>query len=71
MQAQALDSQEEFWVIQRQVYRRGSKSSWKTISPPLSYDEALSQMRKLPADTSRLMTGIAEYFSINCIQREV
>ncbi|WP_462386647.1 hypothetical protein [Acidovorax sp. Q11] len=65
-----LDSEEK-WVIQRRVYRRGDKCSWKTISPPTSYGEALKELFKLPAETARLMAGIEEYFPINSIQREV
>lgn len=71
MQAQALDNQAEFWVIQRRVFKRGNKSSWKTISLPLDYKEALIQMRKFPAETARLMTGITEYFPLHSIQREI
>lgn len=70
---QILDSgnQDELWVIQRQIYKRGAKCSWKTISPPLEYRAALSQMSEFPAETTRLMTGISEYLPVNSIQREV
>ncbi|MGN8004034.1 hypothetical protein ACTJKQ_12650 [Acidovorax sp. 22279] len=65
-----LDSEEK-WVIQRRVYRRGEKCSWRTISPPINYGEAVSELFKFPAETTRLMTGIEEYFPINSIQREI
>lgn len=65
-----LDSDEK-WVIQRRIYRRGEKCSWKTISSPTNYSEAVRELLKLPAETARLMTGIEEYIPINSIQREV
>ena len=61
----------EKWVVQRQVYRRGSKCSWKTISLPIDYRDALNELLKFPPETTRLMTGVEEYFYINSIQREI
>lgn len=62
---------EEKWVIQRRVYRRGEKCSWRTVSAPINYREAVSELLKFPAETTRLMSGIEEYFPINSIQREI
>lgn len=68
MQAPESD---ELWVIQRRVFQRANKCSWKTISPPLDYQRAVRELSRYPAETTRLMTGIAEYFPINSVQREI
>lgn len=71
MQIQDSGNQDELWVIQRKINKRGAKCSWKTISPPLDYQIAVRELSRYPAETARLMTGIVEYFPINSIQREI
>jgi len=58
------------WVLQRRVYRRSNKCSWKTISAPMEFGSAMQILSPLPLETYRLMSGIEDFFAINSIQRE-
>lgn len=62
---------DELWVVQRCVYRRGGKSTWKTITNPISFREAFNESHEYPSETTRLMTGIQEYFHFGALQREI
>jgi len=67
-----LDSsaETETWIIQRRVYRRGNKCSWKTIAGPVDFKSAMQILNPLPIETSRLLSGVKEFFIIGSIQRE-
>lgn len=62
---------EDLWVVQRCVYRRGKKSTWKTITNPISYKAALDEADRYSRESTRLMTGIQEYFFVGAMQREI
>lgn len=62
---------DELWVVQRRVYRRGDKSTWKTITLPIPYREAFEELHDYPSETTRLMTGIKEYCHLSAMQREI
>mgnify|MGYP000013330844 FL=1 len=46
----------DIFVIQKRIYRRGRKCTWKTISEPITYRQALEQLLKMPPETTRLLT---------------
>ena len=60
----------EKWVVQRRVYQRGNKCSWKTVSQPADFSSAMLILNPLPIDTSRLFSGIKEFLIVDSIQRE-
>lgn len=64
-------NQDELWVVQRRVYRRGEISTWKTITNPISFKAALNEAHGYPSETTRLMTGIKEYCYLGAMQREI
>lgn len=61
---------DELWVVQRRIYRRGEKSTWKTITQPIPYRAAFEELLGYPSETMRLMNGIQEYCHIGAMQRE-
>jgi hypothetical protein len=64
-------NQDELWVVQRRVYRRGNKSTWKTITKAIPYREAFEELHDYPSETTRLMSGIQEYCHTGAMQREI
>lgn len=68
----AFDSSaDELWVVQRRVYSRDDKSTWKTITNPMPYGQAFDKLHEYPSETTRLMAGIKEYSHLGAMQREI